>query len=416
MGVIVEKGKKIDLVEQDSLGKEITICLGWDMPNEKDYSIDSAAFLLQVNGKVLDDNDFIFYNNSKSSNGAVKHNINREKIKSMGKEQINIEVSRIPKDIDKIAFTITIHEADIKKQNFSKFTNVFVKVIDADSKEEYLTYNIADDLRLETAIVACEIYRKGSNWKFAAIGAGFTGGLNDLCVKYGIDVIDETMEVTKKEPVKVLPSMVAPPTEIKKINLTKVELKKKGDTISLEKKDDGKLGDIVVNLNWSKKNTKGFWGGSKGIDLDIGCLYELNDGRKFLIQALGNNFGEYIKPPYITLDNDDRTGTITTGENIKINGNYLTSIKKILVYAFIYEGLSNWSQADGCVTIKQANGPDIVINLDEHANNKMMCTIALITNENNQTLKIERVVQYFAGHREMDKAFGWGLKWTNGKK
>ncbi|MBZ9686412.1 TerD domain-containing protein [Clostridium estertheticum] len=421
MTVIAEKGKKIDLLAQDAVGKKIMICLGWEMPNEKDYSIDSAAFLLQVNGKVIDDNDFIFYNNPKSSNGAIVHKANKEKTMLMGKEQITIDVSMVDKNIDKISFTITIHEADIKKQNFKEFTNVFVKVIDAETKEEYCTYNICEDLKLETAIVACEIYRKGSNWKFAAIGSGFVGGLNDLCTKYGIDVVDEPItEVRKETPIilvpKETPIVSTTPKGTSKVNLSKIELKKKGDTISLEKKNDGKLGDIVVNLNWSQKKKTGFWGAAKGTDLDLGCLYELNDGTKRLVQALGKAFGDYTKPPYISLDNDDRSGTVTTGENLRINGNYLKNIKRILVYAFIYEGLSNWSQADGCVTIKQDNGPDIVINLDEHSSNKTMCAVALITNENNQTFKIERLVQYFSGHIEMDKAFGWGLKWTTGKK
>jgi len=420
MGIIAEKGKKIDLLPQDAVGKKITVCLGWEMPNEKDYSIDSAAFLLQANGKVLDDNDFIFYNNPKSSNGAIVHKVNQENTILMGNEQINIEVSKINKNIDKIAFTITIHEADIKNQNFKEFTNVFVKVIDSDTKQEYCTYSISEDLTVETAIVACEIYRKGSNWKFGAIGAGFSGGLNDLCAKYGIDVAEEPIIAPQKKapivPVKKETSIVLPPKVTSKINLNKIQLKKKGDTISLEKKSDGKLGDIVVNLNWSQKKKTGFWGASKATDLDLGCLYELNDGTKRVVQALGKVFGDYDRPPYISLDNDDRSGTITTGENLRINGNKLTSIKRILIYAFIYEGLSKWSEADGCVTITQANGPDIVINLDEHSNNKNMCAVALITNEKNQTFKIERLVQYFSGHYEMDKAFGWGLKWSAGKK
>ena len=411
MGIIAEKGKKIDLVAQDAVGKKIMVCFGWEMPNEKDYSIDSAAFLLQVNGKVLDDNDFIFYNNPKSSNGSIIHNVNNENTRLMGKEQITIETSNIPQNIDKIAFTITIHAADIKKQNFSKFTNIFVKIIDANTKEEYCTYNMSEDLTVETAIVACEIYRKGLNWKFAAVGAGFVGGLNALCTKYGIEVIDEPAVAPKKE----VP-VVEPPKEVSKVRVSKIELKKKGDTISLEKKSDGKLGDIVVNLNWSQKQKTGLFGKSSGADLDIGCLYELNDGTKSVVQALGSQFGNYTSAPYISLDNDDRSGTVTTGENIRINGNELTKIKKILIYAFIYEGVSNWSQADGCVTIKQANGPDIVINLDEHRNNMRMCAIALISNENNQTFKIERQVQYFSGHRDIDKAFGWGIKWVAGRK
>lgn len=207
---------------------------------------------------------------------------------------------------------------------------------------------------------------------------------------------------------------------------SKVVLKRKGDSVKLKQKSGGGLGEILVNLNWhqgqQKKAQEGllskmFAGGndSGGIDLDLGCLFELNTGDKGCIQALGNSFGFFDQPPFILHSGDDRTGAWSEGENIRINGQELPLIKRILIYAFIYEGVANWSQADGVVTIKQPGASDIIVNLDNPRNDMGMCAIALFENVGN-TFQVEKVVQYFSGHSLMDDAFNWGLKWVAGSK
>ena len=205
---------------------------------------------------------------------------------------------------------------------------------------------------------------------------------------------------------------------------SKTFLKRKGDTVNLKPKGSGGLGEIVVNLNWNQRpqaQQGGFLrgmlggGGGSGIDLDLGCLYELKSGQKGAIQALGNAFGSYDRSPYTLLTGDDRTGASSEGENMRINGDRIHEIHRILVYAFIYEGVRNWSQADGVVTIKQPGAPDIVIELDEHRDGKNMCAIALFENVGN-TFSVQRHLQYFDGHPDMDRAFGWGLRWVAGTK
>lgn len=201
-----------------------------------------------------------------------------------------------------------------------------------------------------------------------------------------------------------------------------IELKKRGEKISLEKTSNNNLGEIVVNLNWNQKKSGSssflgkIFGGNKSIDLDLGCLVELTNGEKGVIQALGNAFGSFSSPPYIELDKDDRSGSSDIGENLKINGIKLAQIKRILVYTFIYEGVPNWAEVDGIVTIKRSGSQDIVIRMDEHRNDMVMCALAIIENVNNETFSIERVVQYFKGHQELDAAFGWGLRWVAGHK
>ncbi len=195
----------------------------------------------------------------------------------------------------------------------------------------------------------------------------------------------------------------------------------KGQKVSLEKKSSTGLGEILVNLNWNSRPVKqGFLssilGGSKGIDLDLGCLYELKNGQKGAVQALGNSFGSLNQAPYISLDGDDRTGAAASGENLRINGNKLSEFKRILVYTFIYEGVANWQQADAVVTIKYPGAEDIIVKMDTFNSSNIMCGLALFENQNDQTFSVEKIVQFYNGHQALDKAFNWGMQWKAGRK
>ena len=195
----------------------------------------------------------------------------------------------------------------------------------------------------------------------------------------------------------------------------------KGQKVSLEKNASSGLGEILVNLNWNSTPVKqGFFAslfrGGNGIDLDLGCLYELKDGRKGAVQALGNAFGSLNNPPFIALDGDDRTGAAVAGENLRINGNQLHEFKRILVYTFIYEGVANWKQADAIVTIKYPGAEDIVVKMDTFNSSNIMCGLILLENQNDQTFSVEKIVQFYRGHRELDQAFNWGMQWKAGRK
>lgn len=195
----------------------------------------------------------------------------------------------------------------------------------------------------------------------------------------------------------------------------------KGQKVSLKKNTASGLGEILVNLNWnSTPVNKGFlsspFGGSSGIDLDLGCLYELKDGKKGTVQALGNAFGSLANPPYIALDGDDRTGASAAGENLRIDGNHISDIKRILVYTFIYEGVANWQQADATVTIKYPGAEDIVVKMDTFNTQNKMCGLALFENVNDETFSVEKIVQFYPGHQALDQAFHWGLRWVAGRK
>ena len=191
-----------------------------------------------------------------------------------------------------------------------------------------------------------------------------------------------------------------------------VELKK-GQKVNLVKKGSS-VGEILINLNWDKPK-KRFLFTPKAIDLDLGCLFELKDGRKGSVQALGKAFGSLQNPPYIALDGDDRTGESEGGENLRVNGAKISEIKRILVYTFIYEGAANWQEAKGVVTLRYPGSEDLIVRLDEYDYRKM-CAIALLENNDGESFTVQKLVRYFAGHRPMDEEYHWGLHWVAGSK
>ena len=191
-----------------------------------------------------------------------------------------------------------------------------------------------------------------------------------------------------------------------------VELKK-GQKVNLKKKVS--IGEILINLNWDQPK-KRFLFAPKPIDLDLGCLYELKNGRKGAVQALGNAFGRLDGEPWIALDGDDRTGASEGGENLRINGAKIPDIKRVLVYTFIYEGAANWQTANGVVTLRYPGNEDIIVRMDEYNNARRMCAIALLENNGDDGFSVEKQVTFFDGHAQMDKAYNWGMRWVPGRK
>lgn len=217
------------------------------------------------------------------------------------------------------------------------------------------------------------------------------------------------------------PERGAPPSSAPSpVSLSKVTLTKSAPSVSLSKQGGG--GRLLVNLNWNQNpggQAKGGFLkkmlGGGGIDLDLACLFELADGRKGVVQALGNAFGSFDSPPYVQLDADDRTGASVGGENLFVNLAHVGDIRRLLVFAFIYEGVAAFDQADAVVTLTPAQGAPIEVRLDERAGGARMCAVALLTSNGNDFV-VNREIRYVSGHRDLDKAFGWGLNWSAGRK
>jgi tellurite resistance protein TerA len=216
-----------------------------------------------------------------------------------------------------------------------------------------------------------------------------------------------------------------------RVNLSKITLEKKGQSVSLAKKSEG-FGQIRINLNWSRpggagapsapRPSGGFFGklfggvaGSGGIDLDLGCFIELNNGTRTVVQALGNQFGDLEREPYIRLSRDDRTGMVTEGEDLLLNGTRWSQVRRVLIYAFIYQGAANWDATDGVVTVYVPNEPPLEVRLTHGRNDRGMCAIASLENVDNG-LRVTKLVEYFRDHREMDQTYRWGFRWSAGSK
>lgn len=197
------------------------------------------------------------------------------------------------------------------------------------------------------------------------------------------------------------------------VSLNKVTLEK-GQGISLKK--GAGYGTVQIELNWSqgkKKGLFGMFGGGSSVDLDLGCFVETSDGQRHVVQALGNSFGSLQSAPFVFLPGDDRSGG--GGEQLKVNGDRWDNIKRILVYAFIYEGVANWSQADGVATVRVQGHPDTEVRLDQVRDGLGTCAIAMLENVGGE-LRVTKLEEYFPSQKEMDQRYGWGFRWTAGSK
>ncbi|MBR1852873.1 MAG: TerD family protein [Lachnospiraceae bacterium] len=191
MGVNLSKGQKVSLTKSKPGLKRVVIGLGWDVnayDTGGDFDLDAAAFLLTDSGRVSRQEDFVFFGNLKDPSGSVEHlGDNLTGVGDGDDEQIRVDLSAIPENITKIAFTVTIYEAETGRQNFGQVNNSFIRIYNEESGEEMLRYDLGEDFSIETAAVFGELYKNNGEWKFNAIGNGFQGGLAALCANYGVE-------------------------------------------------------------------------------------------------------------------------------------------------------------------------------------------------------------------------------------
>lgn len=191
MAINLTKGQKVDLTKDNPGLSKLMVGLGWDTnkyDGSADFDLDASAFMLGENGKALSPDDFIFYGNLKHKSGAVEHTgDNRTGDGEGDDEQILVDLSLVPANLSKIAFTVTIYEADKRRQNFGQVSNAYIRIVDTATNSELIRYDLGEDFSIETAIVVGEIYRHNNEWKFNAVGSGFQGGLAALCGNYGIE-------------------------------------------------------------------------------------------------------------------------------------------------------------------------------------------------------------------------------------
>lgn len=421
----------------------VRVELGWRAsPGTPD--VDGSALLL-VSGKVRSDADFVFYNQPAHASGAVRHEGKRAVGGGMT-DSLAVDLARVEPAIDRVVLA-----ASSDGGTFGRVTGLYVRITDAASGRELARFD-STDATVETAFILGELYRRQGAWKFRAVGQGYDTGLEGLATDFGISV-DEPQQpqrtqpyhqpqmpqqpqsatrVDHRPPVPQTPPTAPPvpsaPPAAAPVRLSKVTLTKEAPLVSLAKQG-GTSGVLRVNLNWQvRKQFKG-WGSKLGravanhsdLDLDLCALYELSDGRKGVVQALGNAFGALQHPPYIHLDGDDRTGAVDTGENLTVNLDHKNQLRRVLIFVTIYEGARSFADLHATVTLQPQHGAPIDFSLDECTVPSTVCALALLTN-NGGDLTVQREARYLvpergvSPQRTIDYAYGWGMNWTPGRK
>ncbi|MFF8730503.1 TerD family protein [Streptomyces sp. NPDC015171] len=405
--------------------------LGWRSgPGVPDA--DASALLLAA-GKVRSDGDFVFYNQPAHPSGAVRHEGKRT---SAGRvtDVLLADLARVEGAIERIVLA-----ASADGGSFGQVPDLYIEVTDAASGQVVARFD-SPGATVETAFVLGEFYRRQGGWKFRAVGQGYGSGLEGLATDFGITVDEPQRAAPALAPAPAAvppasapprpaatpaPPPAAPPAPAAQpVRLSKVTLTKAAPSVSLAKQG-GTSGAMQVNLNWQmRKQPSGWgsrWGGGGGLDLDLCALYELADGRKGVVQALGNAFGSLRRPPYIHLDGDDRTGAVASGENLTINLDHRQDFRRILVFVTIYEGASSFADLHATVTLRPQHGAPIEFSLDECTVSSPVCALALLTNTGGDLL-VQREARYLvpergsSPQRTVDRAYGWGMNWTPGRK
>lgn len=361
------------------------------VPAPPQTEVDLSCFGLDANGKLAEEKFFIFYNNLTAPSNSV-----RLDKKAEGKADFQINLDSVPESVQKLVFVATLDGPGTMSQVGQARCSLHAQ------DQEVAVYNAhGTDFGSERAVMMMEVYRKGE-WRMAAVGQGFDGGLQALLEHFG----------GQAEP----PPAAPPPPEPKKVNLGKLTLEKRGDTQKLSLEKGGSFKPIHINLNWQSTKAKGLGGmlgRTQSADLDLGCMFQLKTGEKGVIQPLGNRFGSKMQVPYIFLDQDDRSGASATGENM-----YLfrpETIERCIVFAMIYEGSQNFTEVGGRVTVSDGKGTEITVHMDAPHPRLTFCAVCAIEAAGSG-IAIRKEEMYFADHQECDMQYGFGFRWVAGSK
>ncbi len=455
----------------------VRIELGWRArPGAPD--VDASALLL-MSGKVRSDGDFVFYNQAAHSSGAVRHEGKRTTGDTVT-DTLSVDLARVEPAIDTV---VLAGSAD--GGTFGQVPGLHIRVLDAAGGAEIARFDSEDATIETAFVLGELYRRQGAwKFRAVGQGyeSGLAGLAADFGIS--VDEPQQTPaqpaapvpapaappnagqnpyaaqtphtaaqnpytaaappsgppagayppppptapSTPLPPPPPTAPAAPAPAPATAPVSLSKVTLTKEAPAVSLTKQG-GTSGTMRVNLNWQVHKQFSGWASKLGkamamhneLDLDLGALFELSDGSKGVVQALGNSFGSLHQPPFIHLDADDRTGARAAGENLTINLDHLRSFRRILVFVTIYEGARSFANLHATVTLQPQFGAPIDFSLDECNVPSPVCALALITNTGND-LVVQREARYLvpqrgvSPQRTLDHAYGWGMNWTPGRK
>lgn len=389
-----------------SAANRLRIVLEWSGDSPAKPAVDGVAYLLGANGKVRGDADMVFYNRTSSGDGALvqkKFEAGRE----VNRQSFELDLGKLDPAVERIAFCLAIHDEIGGVTAIGQLQSIVSRVLAGSS--EVITAELSLTGSGEAALVMAEVYKRNGEWKYKSVGQGFTAGLAKLSENFGIVVAEAAQgsppSATPAAP--VTPGRSAAPSAL-------YEPSHKG------------LGEITATLTWTSVPTSApkpgllgalIGGKSGGVDLDLCALYELSDGYRGVVQSLGGAMGAFNSAPFLELMGDARAGDAAagTGEVIRINGTRWAEIRRILLYAMIFEGAPNWQAAQGRVSIRVPDQLPVGVKLDQNTTDKRACTIALLENVDGK-LGIHKRVETFKNPRELDQFYNWGLQWKAGAK
>ena len=415
--MILTRGANLSLPEEACTGLRVSVV--WAASTGMD--LDVAAVAVDATGRSLGLEYVLNHDRPMAAGGALRLDNDALGLDGADTESMSVNLRALPDDLAKVLVILSIHDAEARAQSFAQLGSARIE-LSSTAGAAVAAFEVTER-GSERAMILGELYRHQGSWKFRAVGQGPPEGLGPIASQVGIDpglLISHKVAAPAPAPA---PAPHAPPASPAAPPRGPVILTKAQPSISLVKQAvHGGL--LRVNLNWTARPGAtprcGFLRRrTSAIDLDLGCLYEFADGTKGVVQALG---GAFTAAPandsraLITLDGDDRTGAVTGGENMHIDLDRAVSIKRILVFAFIYEGTPNWSEANAVVTWYPVGSDPVVVALDEHDPRSRMCAIAMLDNTLG-TLDLRREVRYVQGsQRALDEAYGWGMQWRAGRK
>ncbi|CAM3289214.1 TerD family protein [Tsukamurella hominis] len=406
-------------------------------------SVDLFALQVTDDGRVRSDADLVFFNSPTSPEGAVR---------LTGTDALALDLTAVPAAIGTVRLAVALD--DKVPGSLASIPGLSARIGADDCP--------ATGLTTERAAVLAEVYRRNGAWKVRNVSAGWDRGLVALLTEHGVTVdgpppaaappapsapsyppAQPAYQPPPAQPTYQQPPAYQPPPAQQppayqqppapsyppaqptyqqppapaapRVNLSKITLTKSAPTVSLAKSSERPTGTMRVNLNWTQ-GKKGLFGGGNAVDLDLACFYELRNGDRGGVQALGNAFGSIDRPPFIRLDADDRSGRSQGGENLHINLAHLDDFVRILIFAYIYEGTPNWASANGVVTLFPPGGPEVEVRLDNPDRRAISCAIAQLHVVKGE-LTVTREVQYIHGsQRAVAEAYNWGLNFTPGRK